>query len=92
MFSDGEEVPHPDRLGWMWKRVRELSGIDKAWRLHDLRHWSATVALSQGYDLATVASRLGHTDGSTTLRVYAHAMSQRGSALSDSLADALRPK
>jgi len=55
-----------------------------------MRHWSATHALSDGYDLATVAGRLGHSDPSTTLRVYAHARSQRDVELASSLGDALR--
>ena len=90
LFSDSEEMPHPDRLGWWWSRCRKLAGIGGAWRLHDLRHWSATLALSQGYDLATVAKRLGHSDGSTTLRIYAHAIGQRDAVLADSVAAALR--
>lgn len=69
LFSDTDEMPCPDRIGYWWRRCRELAGIDGAWRLHDLRHWSATFALSEGYDLATVAGRLGHSDPSTTLRL-----------------------
>jgi integrase len=90
LFSETKEPPKPDRLGWWWRRCRDLAGIDKAWRLHDLRHWSATFALSEGYDLATVAGRLGHSDPSTTLRVYAHARSQRDVDLATSLGEALR--
>ena len=90
MFSDTETAPPPDRLGYWWSRCRKLSGIDPAWRLHDLRHWSATFALGEGFDLATVAGRLGHSDPSTTLRVYAHARSQRDVELASSLGDALR--
>ena len=52
LFSDDDEPPRPDRIGYWWRRSRELAGIDKEWRLHDLRHWSATFALSEGYDLA----------------------------------------
>ncbi len=90
LFSDTDEMPRPDRIGYWWRRCRELAGIDGAWRLHDLRHWSATFALSEGYDLATVAGRLGHSDPSTTLRVYAHARSQRDVDLATSLGEALR--
>lgn len=89
MFSDTEKAPRPDRIGYWWQRCRELAGIDVEWRLHDLRHWSATFALSEGYDAATVAHRLGHSDPSTTLRVYAHARAQRDADLASSLADAL---
>ncbi len=90
MFSDTEESPRPDRIGYWWRRCRDIAGIDEAWRLHDMRHWSATQALSEGYDLATVAGRLGQSDPSTTLRVYAHARSQRDVELASSLGDALR--
>ena len=40
-------------------------------RLHSLRHYSATELLAAGIDLRTVAGRLGHGDGTTTLRTYA---------------------
>ncbi|MCU0270906.1 MAG: site-specific integrase [Acidimicrobiales bacterium] len=90
MFSDTEAVPHPDRIGYWWRRARTLSGIDEGWRLHDLRHWSATTALGNGFDLATVAGRLGHADPSTTLRVYSHALADRDTELATSLGDALR--
>jgi integrase len=90
MFSDTESPPAPDRIGYWWRQSRYAAGIAPSWRLHDLRHWSATWALGAGYDLATVAGRLGHSDASTTLRVYAHAQSHRDVDLAQSLGDALR--
>jgi len=44
-------------------------GIDT--HLHALRHYSATELIAAGVDLRTVAGRLGHGDGTTTMRVYA---------------------
>ncbi|MGD9527748.1 MAG: tyrosine-type recombinase/integrase [Pseudonocardia sp.] len=44
-------------------------GIDTL--LKELRHYSATELLTAGVDLRTVAGRLGHGDGTTTLRDYA---------------------
>ncbi len=90
MLSDTEAPPRPDRVGYWWRRSRELARIDPKWRLHDLRHWSATSALGSGYDLATVAGRLGHSDGSTTLRVYAHALADQDVAIADTLGAALK--
>ena len=39
--------------------------------LKELRHYSATQLLAAGTDLNTVAGRLGHAKGSTTLKFYA---------------------
>jgi integrase len=50
------------------RMVKDL-GIET--HLHELRHYSATELLTAGVDLRTVAGRLGHGDGTTTLRHYA---------------------
>ena len=90
MLGLGPELVSPDRVGWWWKRARELSGIDVRWRLHDLRHWSATVAIGQGHDVRTVAGRLGHANPAMTLRVYAHAFSSADVAVAVSLGEILK--
>ena len=90
LFIDGPESPHPGRVGYWWKEAKDRSGIDITWRLHDLRHWSATHGVSEGFDMATISGRLGHSDASTTLRVYAHAKSREDEKLAQSLGDALR--
>ena len=42
-------------------------------RVHDLRHFFASLCLSSGIDVATVARWLGHSDGGALLlRTYAH--------------------
>src|SRR5262249_41856383 len=41
-------------------------------RLPDLRHWQATQLLDAGVPVPTVAARLGHADGTTTMKIYAH--------------------
>lgn len=85
LFSDLDAPPNPDRIGWWWSRARKASGIDSKWRLHDLRHWSATQAIAAGYDVQTVARRLGHADATTTLRVYSHAIDRSDPALAEDL-------
>jgi integrase len=89
MFSLTEGPPNPDRIGWWWKRAREVSGIDKKWRLHDLRHWTATTAITSGHDVRTVAGRLGHANAAMTLRVYAHAVDAADDELAETLGNAL---
>ena len=42
--------------------------------LHGLRHTNATLMLANHSDLASVSARLGHSQTSTTLNVYTHAI------------------
>lgn len=90
MFGLGPELVAPDRIGWWWRRARAMAGIDGHWRLHDLRHWSATVAIGQGHDVRTVAGRLGHANPAMTLRVYAHAFAAADQALAAGMGDLLK--
>ncbi len=89
MFSIDERPANPDRIGWWWHRARDLAGIDAKWRLHDLRHWAATTAITSGHDVRTVAGRLGHANAAMTLRVYAHAVQAADEALAGGLGDVL---
>lgn len=89
MFGPDTVPVNPDRIGWWWTRARTISGIDKKWRLHDLRHWSATHAIASGADIRTVANRLGHADPSMTLRVYSHAIEAADETLAASLGETL---
>lgn len=89
MFGLDADLPHPDRIGWWWQRARTLSGIPATWRLHDLRHWSATTAIGGGHDVRTVANRLGHANASMTLGVYAHALPVADQAVAEAIGAAL---
>lgn len=57
--------------------------------LHGLRHTSATLLISQGVDVKTVSSRLGHSRVGTTLDIYAHALEARDRAAAATLSDLL---
>ncbi len=91
MFSLGASPAPPARIGWWWTRARDLAGLDKKWRLHDLRHWSATIGISSGHDVRTVAGRLGHANPAMTLRVYAHAVENADASLAAHLGHLLDP-
>jgi predicted nucleotidyltransferase/site-specific recombinase XerC len=91
LFSDPTGPANPDRIGWWWTRAREQSGIDRKWRLHDLRRWTTTTAIASGHDVRTVAGRLGHANPAMTLRVYAHAVEGADRALATELGDVLNP-
>jgi len=61
-------------------------------RLHDLRHTSATLLLSNGLDIETVSHRLGHKHCSVTLDVYGHWMEETDQKASDTLEKLLTMK
>ncbi len=80
--------PEPDgnvpiMPGTLTDGFRKLSGA--RWRFHDLRHWLATVAIAGGADIVTVSKRLGHRRASTTVDIYAHAISSADKALAASI-------
>lgn len=53
--------------------------------LHGLRHTSATLLISENVDIRTVSARLGHSQTSTTMNIYAHSLKE----LDEKAADAL---
>jgi integrase len=54
-------------------------------RLHDLRHYTATQLFAAGLNPKTVADRLGHADPSVTLRVYTANTDAQAQEAADSL-------
>jgi integrase len=89
LFSLHDRPPSPARIGWWWNRARRAAGIAPQWRLHDLRHWTATAAIGGGHDVRTVAGRLGHANPAMTMRVYAHGVEGADEAVAVTLGHAL---
>ena len=59
------------------KSLYELSdgvSAQSSQTLHGLRHTHATILIAAGIPVVTVSNRLGHSDTSTTLNIYAHAL------------------
>lgn len=89
--DEGDVEPwRPDRVTRAWTRLRDAHGFG-AVRVHDIRHFAATELLAAGVPLPTVASRLGHADGITTMRTYAHQTRPADQLAADVLGAALTP-
>jgi integrase len=84
----GVEPMKPDSLGQAFGRLCRHEGIEGL-TLQSLRHFSATMLIASGRDVRTIAGRLGHSDASTTLRVYAHMVEGRDQDAADYLGSLL---
>lgn len=71
---DGAPLHHDTVSKW-FRRFAEKHGFDVTF--HQLRHTHATLLFANNIDAVAVASRMGHKDASTTLRIYAHALKRR---------------
>lgn len=56
---------------------------------HQLRHTSATILINAGINLQAISSRLGHSNTSTTLNIYSHALKSADKTAADKLENIL---
>lgn len=59
---------------------------------HSWRHFNASILISNGVDVKTVQSCLGHSTPTTTLQVYAHAFQTQQAMAMDAVADTINLK
>ena len=82
------EPMHPQRPTAYFKQFGERYGI-KGFHPHLLRHTAASIMLTSGADIKSVATRLGHSE-QVLLKTYAHAtqesIKQAGQSIRDALA------
>jgi integrase len=86
---DGSRFVNLDAISRDVRTIANQLGM-KAVHLHSLRHFAATELLAGGISPHDAAEMLGHADPSLTLRVYAHASTERQKAAAGVLADVLR--
>ncbi|WP_157156246.1 site-specific integrase [Diaminobutyricimonas sp. LJ205] len=56
-----------------FKTAREtVAGLPDGFRIHDLRHYFASLLIASGLDVKVVQARLRHASAKTTLDVYGH--------------------
>lgn len=71
--QEGTDLPmHPDSPTRYFQTLGKRYGI-KDFHPHKLRHSFASVAITNGADVASVSEKLGHSDKAITLRMYTHA-------------------
>jgi integrase len=93
-------APYTIETAWRTARA-EVDGLPEGFRIHDLRHYFASLLISEGLDIKTVQARLRHASAKTTLDTYGHmwpdkdessraAVARVLASREDSVADSLR--
>jgi integrase len=72
----------------IWVQARDRAGLPNRVRYH-ARHAIASIALSEGIDIASVAALMGHKGPRTTLAIYAHVLDSRASQAATTIGEKL---
>lgn len=85
------EPMHPQSPTRYFTKFGKKYGVED-FHPHLLRHTSASIAITNGADVVSTSARLGHSDTSVTLKMYAHAnqesIRRAGQAVRDALKNA----
>lgn len=74
LFTQWNGKPiYPASLGVWFKKFLSNTDLPPI-TIHSLRHTNATLLIADGVDVRTVSKRLGHSQMSTTMNIYAHAI------------------
>lgn len=71
-----KEYLEPRTLQYRFKKILEQLGIPY-FNFHMLRHIFATNCISRGFDMKTLSEILGHSNITTTMRIYVHSDMER---------------
>lgn len=76
LFVNWQGKPLSPNIPHKWlQRFCKKEGLP-FYGLHSFRHFTATQAIANGVDLKRVSKKLGHSQTSTTINIYAHAVQQ----------------
>lgn len=87
---EGYQLGSASMYSWLM-RFCDKNGLRKV-SIHSFRHLNATLLISNGVDVKTISSLLGHSQTSTTLNIYAHALADAQARASQAIADVLALK
>ena len=79
----------PSTFTYRFKLILKANNLPLDLNVHSLRHTNASLLISQGVDVRTVASLLGHAQASTTLDIYAHAFDKNKRKVQEKLGKAI---
>jgi integrase len=80
------EALSPQTPLWWLKNFCEKEGM-RYTNIHSFRHLNASLLISNGVDVKTVQSCLGHAQASTTMNIYAHSFMEAQAKASEAVAN-----
>lgn len=87
--EDSPEPIHPQSPTRYLHKVSERCGVPDL-HPHKMRHTFASIAITNGADIASVSEALGHSDKAITLRMYTHADQESISRAAQIVREAVR--
>ena len=86
----GQDPYRPASVSQAFNRIRDRAGLPH-FTIKALRHFMATMALTAGHDVRTVAGRGGWRNPNVLLNVYAHFLPTPDQRIADDMGQLLRP-
>lgn len=87
--ESSSEPMHPQSPTRYLKKLSDRCGLPDL-HPHKLRHTFASVAITNGADVASVSEALGHSDKAVTLRMYTHANAESVSRAAQIMREAVK--
>ena len=78
------EPMHPSTPSKWFNDFLKRKGLKKI-TFHQLRHTSATMLINAGLNIRALSARLGHSNTSTTLNIYSHALKSADKVAADKM-------
>ena len=88
VFSRNGSPLHRATVAHAMQRQCDLLGLPRT-TPHGLRHWHASALLGQGLPIPEVSQRLGHSNSSVTMSVYAHALGRSDARATEAISQAM---
>jgi len=89
-IQDNGSPINPDTINFWLSKFTEKNCLEHL-NPHALRHTFATLQIAAGVDIRTLQARTGHSQASTLINIYSHAIRSAEEAATDALDNMLTP-
>ena len=90
--ANGRKMGKGTPRQWLIRLIKQINkqGHDiPVLPIHALRHTNATIMVASGIDIKTASQRLGHSNTTMTMEIYAHMLKEKEESAASALDDYL---